>query len=350
MSVYTKVRSISKVRWRCAEGHEWISSHNAVKSGGRWCPKCAGTAPITIEDCQKLAEDRGGRCLSETYIPGKDITWQCEKRHVWDAGYGNIQQGGWCPRCSGRYGPPMSTIRSRARRLGGRCLSKNWEGSDVSLEWECEKGHRWKARWGNVRLGTWCPVCAGNTKGTIEECRALASLRGGRCLSDTYTNVKTKLEWECENGHRWRAIYSSVKNGTWCPVCRGTHKKTLLDCQNVAAEYGGRCLSTEYTNLRTKMLWECSLGHRWESTLGNIQKGRWCTDCNRYKRTLNSGGVLVVSLGTMQGRSTLKCIRCGCTFSVRTNNALKTVRNTKGRRNGCPVCAGKTKSPNIIER
>lgn len=40
---------------------------------------------------------------------------------------------------------------------------------------------------------------------TLEEMRALAAARGGRCLSTEYVNTSTHLLWECANGHQWKA-------------------------------------------------------------------------------------------------------------------------------------------------
>ena len=37
----TYVNTKAKLRWRCAEGHEWEASANSVKGNGSWCPKCA---------------------------------------------------------------------------------------------------------------------------------------------------------------------------------------------------------------------------------------------------------------------------------------------------------------------
>jgi len=31
--------------------------------------------------------------------------------------------------------------------------------------------------------------------------------------------MHTKLEWECEDGHRWSSTPHNIKYGTWCPIC-----------------------------------------------------------------------------------------------------------------------------------
>ena len=52
---------------------------------------------------------------------------------------------------------------------------------------------------------------------------ALAELKAGKCLSGEYTNERTKLLWECGKGHRWEALPLNIMAGTWCPYCSGRY-------------------------------------------------------------------------------------------------------------------------------
>ena len=47
----------------------------------------------------------------------------------------------------------------------------------------------------------------------------IAKSRNGKCLSPIYKNARTKLLWECAEGHQWEAVPDSVKRGSWCPKC-----------------------------------------------------------------------------------------------------------------------------------
>jgi hypothetical protein len=49
---------------------------------------------------------------------------------------------------------------------------------------------------------------------------SVAAERGGRCLTERYSNSQTRLEWECKRGHQWLASFNSIKQGSWCPECR----------------------------------------------------------------------------------------------------------------------------------
>jgi hypothetical protein len=54
---------------------------------------------------------------------------------------------------------------------------------------------------------------------TIENMQKIAKSRGGKCLSDNFVNVDTRLKWQCEKGHIWESVPSSIKRGSWCSRC-----------------------------------------------------------------------------------------------------------------------------------
>lgn len=129
---------------------------------------------------------------------------------------------------------------------------------------------------------------------TIEDCRKLAAEKGGKCLSTEYKNNHTDLFWECKYGHQFTSMYNNVQQGHWCSDCSDIKMKllakskrnTIEDCRKLAIEKGGKCLSIEYKNNNTKMLWECRYGHRWWAKYNKIQQGSWChnSECEKEKR------------------------------------------------------------------
>jgi len=125
----------------------------------------------------------------------------------------------------------------------------------------------------------------------IEEMRAIAEKHGGRCLSGTYINGRSKLLWECAKNHRWEAEGGSVKQGHWCRKCAADkradgYRLGMKEMHTLAEKRGGKCLSSKYINAHSKLLWECAQGHRWEAEPCSIQAGKWCRQCwaNRLKQ------------------------------------------------------------------
>ena len=48
---------------------------------------------------------------------------------------------------------------------------------------------------------------------TLDEIRADAARRGGKLVSETYVDSLTLMDWECAQGHRWRAVAHSIRQG-----------------------------------------------------------------------------------------------------------------------------------------
>ena len=87
-------------------------------------------------------------------------------------------------------------------------------------------------------------------KWTIEDMQDFAKPKGGKCLSVEYINARTKLKWRCSKGHEWEATPESIKNQhSWCPYCANNVKLTIEEMQKLAALHNGECLSTEYIEL-----------------------------------------------------------------------------------------------------
>jgi hypothetical protein len=235
----------------------------------------------TIEDAQALAVSHGGLCLSPVYKDCKTkMLWECsEQKHTWWANLDNIQQGTWCPFCADKdKSIPMTKIRDLAEKMGGSCLSEVYKNVNSVLTWKCKEDHIFCMRYISVQMGRWCQICTNPTLSIIDA-QVLASGHGGCCLSKEYKNAHKKLDWLCSENHYFKATYNNVQQGTWCAVCAGLAKKSLEDIQAIALEKGGCCLEKEYINNRASMSWQCKNKHVWTTPWANIQAGKWCPKC-----------------------------------------------------------------------
>lgn len=180
-----------------------------------------------------------------------------------------------------KKGHSIKDMQVIAGKHGGRCLSKEYVGSKALMTWQCALGHEpFEATYNNVSKGHWCSKCAGNKKKTIVDMEELAAAHGGKCLSTDYVNSKTKLIWQCDAGHEPFSMRpNNVQQGQWCPECGGVKKLTLEDLNKLAANHGGRCLSKTFKNNRSIVTWECELGHRFKRSPNNVQQGQWCGKC-----------------------------------------------------------------------
>lgn len=81
-------------------------------------------------------------------------------------------------------------------------------------------------------------------------------------MSDVYLGKGFKLKFRCKDGHEWETLPDVILNGHWCPECapklRGKNRRlTIAEMDQIAETRGGHCLSSEYINANTPLLWEC---------------------------------------------------------------------------------------------
>ncbi len=297
-----------KLKFRCSEGHEWRTSWQILKNGS-WCVQCVRARRTkTIDDLLKIAKEKGGKCLSDTYLGVyTPMKWQCAEGHIWETKPSVIRNGSWCRQCSNkntglRQRLDIEPFRVLAKERGGKLISETYLGVSKPLEWECGEGHRWKAKPARIRLGNWCPQCYNNRRGNtlklgIEFFQELASEMGGKLLSKEYISTHTPLLWECSKGHQWKAAPNAIKYKHWCKKCKDKQKgiNSRLDIEvfrNIAKENGGKLLSDEYFGNSVKLLWECSEGHQWETKPESIRGGSWCGICSNKQNGENRKGNL----------------------------------------------------------
>jgi hypothetical protein len=288
------VNSTVPLRWECARGHEWNAVPASIRKG-TWCPDCAGVRRLTLEQMTKLAKSRGGRCLSKRYCnTATRLEWRCSVGHEWSATPLQVRKGHWCPFCARVARLTLPLLQRIAAQKGGLCLSFTYVNSSHPVRWKCAAGHEWLARAHSIQGGNWCPVCARNQRLRLEEMRQIARGRGGRCLSTSYKNASTPLLWVCRQGHQWKACAANVKpgsrrKGSWCRECYNGRRRfharlSMTAMRDLARTRDGRCLSAEYLGSKFKLTWQCKFGHRWQAAPSYVVQGNWCPLCARNQR------------------------------------------------------------------
>jgi hypothetical protein len=222
-------------RFVCAEGHHWQVRASNIINKGSWCRQCAQIQHSArmrhsngLGRLQSIAAERGGKCLTESYTLSKDYYhFECARGHQWWAEGSEIVRGRWCAHCDAehksiayRLPDGLERMVQMAKRKGGQCLAHEYLGMAQQYPFRCKNGHEWNTTGQRIFNGAWCLQCANDSKKlSIENMHEMAQARGGLCISTTYINSTTKLEWECHLGHRWHALQGSIRKGHWCPSC-----------------------------------------------------------------------------------------------------------------------------------
>lgn len=328
--------------------------------------------PITIEDCQNLAISRKGECLSTTYKNAKTkMRWRCAFGHEFETTWDSVQSGKWCSQCSASRGERL--VRIHFEQLFDQPFPKahpNWlrrsrKGRALELDGYCESlgiafehngQHHYKAaRYNGSRVPTnykrqrlndslrrrrckandvvlievpqvgvyvshkdlkkfivdACkeagrPVPRKNRSKDIDlseaygsseleerlnHLREAAAANGGELLSTVHVSVFEDLQWRCGDcGEVFEMSANNVLHQkSWCTSCslkkRGLEARHGIDkMQNIAKSRGGKCLSKTYVGVFEKLEWQCEQGHQWETTPHVIIRGHWCHECAEISR------------------------------------------------------------------
>jgi hypothetical protein len=147
----------------------------------------------------------------------------------------------------------LDEMRKIAESRGGKCLSEVYIKSDIKLKYMCKDGHIFYQVPADTKTH-WCDKCANHQRRTIEEMHELAEKKGGLCLSSKYINNKTPLLWQCSKGHQWESKPGNIINNRWCRICSNEAKRVILvsnDKLDIAKQlyYLGKNLVTINTEL-----------------------------------------------------------------------------------------------------
>ncbi len=151
-------------------------------------------ARLSISAMRDLAKAREGMCLSTEYLGSKfRLTWKCKHGHRWEATPASIAQGTWCPKCARNQRLTLAFFQKLAANRGGNCLSKSYVNERTHLRWRCSEGHKWEAVPAKVKLGSWCPHCAVFRKRSQWIPRRDANHSEVRETHDTYASATDPL-------------------------------------------------------------------------------------------------------------------------------------------------------------
>ena len=122
----------------------------------------------------------------------------------------------------------LKQCQKMAEFKGGLCLSDEYKNNRTKMNWKCSNGHEWEANMDNIKnKNQWCPHCAKKAPLNLKQCQNLAESKNGKCLSTEYKNSGTKMKWKCSKNHEWEARMDSIKQGSWCPQCSGYRSEEL---------------------------------------------------------------------------------------------------------------------------
>lgn len=294
----------TKDKWKCENlNHPIFETDFQCITRGNWCSLCAieknakkNMLSNGLDKAIEHAKKYEGECLSTEYKNARtNLQWKCKAGHTWESNFDHaVTRDRWCQQCfydEAIIPDAYNQIQKRLKKENGTAvISENDKiKAHTKIEWSCENENDkpWIAEFRNVITdGGWCPYCAG--KFSTDEYLELAknhalSKEGGECLSTEYIDQKTNLIWNCKEHGSWEDSYRNVvSRDLWCKKCRNIHtpEEYLEFAKQYAISQGGECLSDKYLIQADNLTWNCKKHGIWKSSYTNIvTHNRWCPTC-----------------------------------------------------------------------
>jgi DNA-directed RNA polymerase subunit RPC12/RpoP len=236
----------------------------------------------------------------------KKVWWICADRHEWQAVISSRSNGAGCPVCTRRVllRDKNDLATTHPHICNDWHPSKNGTlkpqdvvaGTAQKVWWICEKKHEWQATvFSRTSYGTGCPVCAGKIiipgendlasafPDVAEEWHPTKNDPFSPQTVSPYSN--RKAWWQCALGHEYLAgIADRTSRKHGCPYCSG--KRVLQGFNDLATRepmVADQWHPTLNGPLKPDMVtsgshkhawWECSNGHIWKARISSRARGK----------------------------------------------------------------------------
>lgn len=251
------------------------------------------TIDIVIELCNK----NNWTCLDKEYINNRTkMSFKCNKcNFIWQSVYNNVRNSKGCFRCikGYQYKYTFEEVKNIVDKKGFICLENEYINNIISMNWQCKScDYKWKTSFGNINREKVknCPKCNGHiSKYTLDEVKKISKEKNLECLNIEYKNSNEHMDWKCLKCNRiWKTSFGSILESIGgCVKCSFKERVNLnLDIVNeTIKDKSFVCLSNEYTNNNTKMIWKCNIcSNEWDATFHHIKDSNsGCPNCASFK-------------------------------------------------------------------
>jgi len=159
-----------------------------------------------------------------------------------------------------------------------KLLSTDYKNCRTKLTYECPNGHVYSITFDGWLKGRRCYFCRANIKLSTKYVREALKAEGYTLLSE-YKNSRTKFKYRCPNGHIGYIKWDHWRDGHRCAACAGNKNKVLADIQEEFENEGYELLSTSYKNSHSLLRYKCPKGHIGNILYYNWKVGHRCAQC-----------------------------------------------------------------------
>jgi len=256
--------SLSKIKMMCNFGHIFYIKYFDVVSLGHWCQKCSRNNNLSEEVCRThfeqlfnkefktirlgcLRSDKGFKLELDGYCEELNLAFEHQGAHHYE---------------NNSFGKSNNRLEEVQRNDKLKLEQCKLEGINLVViptlfnklsfprlkDFIINKCREFGYNVENKEIDLSQAYMHNIYYNKFEEYKKSAEEKGGKCISSVYLGCRQKLEWECEIGHRWFAVPSSIKKGHFCPIC--AYKKMIETRKN--NKEMRKINETKYNNTRSQ--------------------------------------------------------------------------------------------------
>ena len=291
-----------QLRWQCSEGHTWMAQYSNIASGN-WCPECsvgigericrAYFEQMFVHDFPKtrphwLVNSDGYQMELDGCCEDLGIAFEHQGRQHYQEVHFFHSKGQFSKRTRDDARKRLLCREHSITLIEIPQIPNALPLSQIQqyiIDQCTAQGIHLPEAVASIKVEL-VRAYAPDARERLNLIQRTASMHGGKCLSPAYLGIKVPLRFRCSDGHEWETIPEVILKGHWCPKCSASkrghaNRLGLPEMQSIAESRGGRCLSQEYVDANTHLLWQCGVGHQWKATPHNIKRGRWCPICSK---------------------------------------------------------------------
>ena len=92
-------------------------------------------------------------------------------------------------------------------------------------------------------------------------------------LSTEYSGAHIKIQIQCSIGHIYNVSWANFQKGRRCPKCSKKTDKQIKDIKEYIESFGYKLLLDRYKNAYTKITLQCPKGHIYDVRYNSFQQG-----------------------------------------------------------------------------
>ena len=249
----------NKYWFDCVCGHQFNSALSSINNNS-WCPYCSNQKLCNLDDCKQ--------CYEKSFVSSNKAKYWSNKNEL----------------------KPRYVFKSTNK--------KYW--------FDCICGHKFDKQLNDINKDGWCPYCANKKLCNLNQCKQCFENSFESCDKakywsdknelkprDVFKNSHNKYWFDCKCGHTFESSLRSINN-SWCPYCSNPPLK-ICDSNECKQCYEKSFASNNFSkywsdknelkpryvfkSANKKYWFDCTCGHTFDCSLGNINNDRRCPYC-----------------------------------------------------------------------